>query len=567
MKHGRGLRASGVFPGLAALAGYRKEWIGHDLLAGISVAAVAIPIAIAYAQLAGLPPVCGLYASILPLVLYAVLGTSRQLIIAPDAATCAIVAAVCAPLAAGDMDRAVSLSMALSVITGVFCIAGGLLRLGFLTNFLSHPILMGYINGIGLSIIAGQLGKLCGFPLRSTGFFRMLWQFFSKIDETHLLTLALSLGFLAGLRLLRIFLPRVPGPLVAVAAGIWISEYFKLGDRGVALLGEIPAGLPGFMVPDVSFADLAPLAVGAIGLSLISFNSAMVTARGFAVRNRYEIDPNREFIALGVCDIGAGLMHGFAVSGADSRTAVNDSVGGKSQLTSLVTACLIILMLLYLTVPLASLPIAVLAAVLVNSTFGLFDIKGLQMLRKASIQEFRVSMITLAGVISVGVLPGVLVAVIMALLQILAKASRPNDAVLGRVGSTGSYADTSGNPEAETIPGFILFRFDAQLLFFNADRFKARVRALVSKAGPELRFFVLHAGTMTGIDITGAAVLGEMAEELKGKGITLALASPKEPLRFMLEKTGLYERIGRDNVFPNLDSSIAGLQSRPAAAS
>ncbi|HQO21272.1 MAG TPA: SulP family inorganic anion transporter [Acidobacteriota bacterium] len=566
MKHGGGLRAAGVFPGLTAFAGYRKEWIGHDLLAGVSVAAVAIPIAIAYAQLAGLPPVCGLYTSILPLVLYVAFGTSRQLIIAPDAATCAIVAAVCVPLAAGDMDRAVSLSMALSLMTGLFCIAGGLLRLGFLTNFLSRPILMGYINGIGLSIIAGQLGKLCGFELRSTGFFRTLWQFFSKMDQIHWLTLVLSLGFLAGLRLLKIFLPRVPGPLAAVAAGIWISEYFNLGARGVTLLGNIPAGLPGFMVPDISFADLAPLAAGAIGLSLISFNSAMVTARGFAVRNRYEIDPNREFIALGVCDIGAGLMQGFAVSGADSRTAVNDSAGGKSQLTSLVAACLILLTLIYLTVPLASLPIAVLAAVLVNSVFGLFDMKSLMVLRKASLPEFRISMVTLAGVISVGVLPGVLVAVIMALLLILAKASRPNDAVLGRVGSTGSYADISGNPEAETIPGFILFRFDAQLLFFNADRFKSRVRALVSKAGPQLKFFVLHAGTMTGIDITGAAVLGEIAEELREKGITLALASPKEPLRFMLEKTGLYQRVGRDNVFLNLDASIAGLQSRPAAA-
>lgn len=323
-------------PGLAALGSYDPAWIRYDLLAGVSVAAVAVPIAIAYSQLAGLPPVYGLYASILPLVAYAVFGTSRQLIMAPDAATCAIVAAVVMPLAGPDPARYLSLSMTLAMMTGVFCIVAGLMRLGFLTNFLARPILAGYLNGIAISIISGQLGKLFGFSVKSSGFFRLLAEFVSKLGETHGPTLTVGLAVFALLRLLKRLAPRIPAPLIGVALGITASQFFRLGERGVALLGTIPAGLPKLMIPEIGMSDWGPLALGAVGLALISFNSAMVTARGFAVKNRYEIDSNQEFIALGVADIGAGMLQGFAVSGADSRTAVNDSVGGKSQVTGLV---------------------------------------------------------------------------------------------------------------------------------------------------------------------------------------------------------------------------------------
>ena len=336
-------------PGLARLRSYDRAWLSADLVAGVSVAAVAVPIAIAYAQLAGAPPVNGLYASILPLVAYAVFGTSRQLIIAPDAATCAIVASVVLPLAGGDAARYVSLSMMLAVMTGVACIGAGLGRLGFLANFLSRPILAGYINGIAISIIMGQLGKLTGISLKPAGFFRQLAEFVPKVGEVHLLTLAVGVAVFAGLRALKHLAPRVPAPLVAAVAGIAVSEIFDLRGHGVAVLGAIPAGLPRLMLPHLAFSDLEPLAYGAIGLALISFNSAMVTARGFAVRNHYEIDPNQEFIALGVADIGAGVMQGFAVSGADSRTAVNDAVGGKSQVTGLVAAALLALTLMFLT--------------------------------------------------------------------------------------------------------------------------------------------------------------------------------------------------------------------------
>jgi high affinity sulfate transporter 1 len=546
-------------PGLVALGSYDQSWFRYDLVAGVSVAAVAVPIAIAYSQLAGVPPAHGLYASILPLVAYAFLGSSRQLIMAPDAATCAIVAATLTPLAAQDPVRYVSLSMTLAMITGVLCIAAGVARLGFLTNFLARPILTGYLNGIALSIISGQLGKLFGFSVAPAGFFRLLADFIANLGRTHGLTLGLGLATFVLLRLLKRVAPKIPAPLVAVAVGIAVSSIFRLGDRGVALLGAIPAGLPPLMIPNIATSDVAPLVIGAAGLALISFNSAMVTARSFAVKNRYEIDSNQEFIALGVADIGAGLLQGFAISGADSRTAVNDSVGGKSQVTGLVAAGLLILVLLFLTAPLAVLPITVLAAVLINAAIGLFDLPSLLRVWRISRQEFRLSVVTFLGVITVGVLPGVLVAVGLAFIQLLARASHPHDAVLGRVPGTGGFHDIKNHPKAETFPGLVIYRFDSALLFFNSDHFKSRVRTVVKETPTEVRCFLLDAETMPFLDMTGAASLEETWRELTEGDIVFAIASAKEPVRFMLDRTALTQQIGAGRLFPTVESAVEAL--------
>ena len=544
-------------PGLVALAGYKSSWFRYDLVAGVSVAAVAVPVAIAYSQLAGVPPVYGLYASILPLVAYAVFGTSRQLIMAPDAAACAIVAAVVVPLAGGDPARRVSLAMTLSMMAGVFCIAAGLARLGFVTNFLARPILAGYLNGISISIISGQLGTLFGFEVGRAGFFRTVVEFASRLGQTHGVTLAVGVTAFVLLRALKRGAPRIPAPLIAVALGIVASLVFHLGERGVVLLGPIPAGLPEPMIPSIAMSDLQPLAIGAIGLALISFNSAMVTARGFAVKNRYEIEPNQELIALGVADIGAGALQGFAVSGADSRTAVNDSAGGKSQVTGLVAAGLIVVVLLFLTTQLATLPIVVLSAVLVSAAMGLLDFPGLVRLRQISRPEFRLSIITLLGVITVGVLPGVLVAVSVAMLQLLVRASRPHDAVLGRIPGTDEYHEIKRQKEAGSIPGLLIYRFDSALVFFNSDYFKSRVRALVAEADAEVRCFILDAETMPNIDSTGAASLSEVCNELTDRGIAFVVAEAKGPVRDMLELTGFTQQIGVDRMFPTLNSAVA----------
>ena len=544
-------------------SGYHSAWFRHDLLAGISVAAVALPVAIAYSQLAGLPPVHGLYASLLPLVAYAVLGSSRQLILAPDAATCTIIAAVVLPLAGSDPVRYLSLTAALAMIAGVFCIAAGLARLGFLTNFLARPILTGYLNGIAICIIVGQLGTMFGFPLKPAGFFRLTYQFVSRLGETHRPTLAVAAITLLVLVVLARVAPRVPGPLVAVVLGVAASAVFHLREHGVSLLGTIPAGLPLPRIPVIGAEDWAPLAMGAIGLALISYNSAMVTARGFAAKNRYDIDPNREFIALGVANIGAGLLQGFAVSGADSRTAVNDSVGGKSQLTSLVAAVMLALTLLFLTGPLGWLPMAVLSAVLVKAAMGLFDLHGLASLRRVSPPEFRLCLVTLLGVITVGVLPGVVVAIGLAMLQLLVRSSRPHDAVLGHVPETNVFHDLTTCPEAKPLPGLVIYRFEASLVFFNADHFKARVRAVVRRAPPPVRCFLLDAETIPTLDTTGAASLDQLRIELAEEGIATAIAAATGSVRTMLDRTGLAARLGPHRMFPTVASAVEALMRAP----
>ena len=545
------------------LSGYHKSWFRYDLQAGVSVAAVALPTAIAYSQLVGVPPVYGLYASLLPLVAYALLGSSRQLIVAPDAATCALVAAVVAPLAGQDPGRYLSLTAALAIVAGVFCIAAGLARLGFLTNFLARPILTGYLNGIAISIIAGQLGTLFGFSVKPSGFFRLLWQFFANLGQTHGPTLAVGAATLVLLLLLARVAPKLPGPLVAVTLGVAGSAVLGLAKLGVRLLGPIPAGLPALTIPAVTGPDWQPLAMGAVGLALISYNSAMVTARGFAAKNRYDIDPNREFIALGVANIGSGILQGFAVSGADSRTAVNDAMGGKSQVTGLVAAAGLALTLLLLTKPLGLLPMAVLSAVLIKAALGLFDLRALVVLKRASRKEFRLCLITLLGVITVGVLPGVVVAVGVALVQLLMRESLPHDAVLGRVPGTNDYQDASTHPGAETLPGFVIYRYDASLVFFNADHFKARVRAMVREAPAPVRIFLLDAGTIPYLDTTGATVLDQVRADLERQGVTMAIAAAKSPVRAMIDRIGLARHFGPDRMFRTVADAVEALSKAP----
>jgi high affinity sulfate transporter 1 len=546
-------------PILSWLPGYQREWLRVDLLAGVSVAAVALPVALAYSHLAGVPPIHGLYASLLPLLAYALFGSSRQLIVAPDAATCALVAAIVAPLAGTDSLRYLALTAALAMLTGVLCIGAGFARLGFITNFLARPILTGYLNGIAICIVAGQLGGLFGFALQPSGFFRLLWHFFAQLDQSHLPTLAVGATTLALLLALSRFAPKVPGALVVVLLGIVASNVLGFGEYGIKLLGNFPAGLPALTVPAISLHDWQLLAQGAAGLAFVLYNSAMVTARGFAARNHYDVDANCELVALGVANIGAGIAQGFAVSGADSRTAMNDSTGGKSQLVSLVAAIVLTLTLLFFTGPLQWLPMTVLAAVLVKAGMGLFDLDGLMKLRRVSPPEFRLCLLTLLGVITVGVLPGVLVAVAVAVLQLLNKASRPHDVVLGRLPGTGTYGDMAICPEAEALPGVLIYRFESSLFFFNADHFRTRVKEAVAASPGPLRHVVLDAETMPFLDTTGADSLAQVYRDLSAKDITLAIAAARSPVQGMIERSGLAAQIGSTRIFPTIAAAVEGL--------
>lgn len=533
-------------PGVELFRTYRGEWFRSDLVAGLSVAAVALPIGIAYAQLAGFPPVVGIYSCILPPIVYAVFGSSRQLVVNPDAAACSIVAATVGPLAGGNSTRYLELSIVLTCLTGLLCIAGGLSGLGVIANFLSRPILTGYLNGIALTIIVGQLGALFGFNVVDGGFFRKLADAIVHVGQTHRPTLILGVSLLVLLLLLKRFLPRVPAPLLAAAIGAGVVYALQLN---VAVVGAVPAGFQAPIVPSVNTAELGPLLFGAAGISLVSFCSMMTTARGFAAKNNYRIDVNRDMFALGVCDLASAFNRGFVVSGADSRTAVANSAGGKTQVTSLVASTVMAAVLLFLTEPLAYVPAAALAAILISSALGLFDLVSLRDYYRLSKPEFRQSIVAMIGVMTLGVLQGVLIAVALALFKLLRQASRPRDAVLGVAqGSGGAYCATEEEGGA-IVPGLIIYRFESSLVFFNADYFSDRVRTLINTSPATTRYFLLDAEAVPFVDVSGVYTLNSLRTELAEQEIVLGVARARGLFRMMLERAGVAEKIGGENFF------------------
>ena len=474
-------RLSRFFPGLAMLRGYQRGWLRYDLAAGVSVAAVALPTAIAYAQLAGFPPVVGLYASILPLVVYAILGTSRQLIVNPDAAACAMVAAIVAPLAGEDAALYTALAVSLAVLAGVACIVAGLFRLGFLADFLGKPVLVGFMNGIAISIVIGQIGKVFGFSLQSARIVPRLIEFVSKLGSTHLATLTVGVITFIVVRAVRRYWPRLPAPLIALLIAVAIVKIFGLDARGVAVLGHVPAGLPDLRWPRVPAAHLTALVSGAVGLALVSFTSGMITARSFAARNRYEIDVDREFIALGACNIAAGLSQGFTVTGADSRTAISDAMGGKTQVTGLVAAAAMALVLLFFTGPLQYLPIAGLGAVLMSAAMGLFDWPALVRFYHIHEGEFLVCVAAIDWRRRVGGAAGDRARDQLWRCSCCSiRSSRPADGVLGHVEGHQGFVDLANHDDAKAVPGLVLYRFNASVIFYNAPYFRRRVMVAAS---------------------------------------------------------------------------------------
>jgi high affinity sulfate transporter 1 len=517
-------RAGRLAPGLPTLLRYRREDLPHDLVAGLSVAAVALPIGVAYADLAGFSPVVGLYASILPLVAYALFGTSRQLVIGPDTATCAMVAAALTPLAGGDPALYQSLSVVLALLAGLFCIAGSFLKLGALADFLSRPILIGFLHGIALSILLGQLGKLFGFPIESKGIVPPLLEFVSKLGLTHGPTLAVGLASFGVLMLSARFLTRLPAALVTVIVAALGVKLLGLDAEGVKTVGAIPAGLPPIHLPSVPPGSIPRLLADAAGLALVSFSSMMITARSFASKNRYDIDVDREFAALGASNIAAALSQGFAVSGADSRTAMSDASGGRTQLTGLVAAAAVAAVLLFFTGPLRYVPIAALAAVLVKAALSLVDLAGLREIYRIDRREFALSLVATLGVVAVGAIDAILVAVGLALIRFVRLVSRPVVEVLGEVPDLPGLHSIARHADAVAVPGLVLFRFNGPLVFFNAPYWKREVLAAADAAGPGLRWFVLDLIPVTLVDATGISTAREVFQTLRARGVAVATA-------------------------------------------
>jgi high affinity sulfate transporter 1 len=549
-------------PLLRDLRHYRKDWLSRDVIAGLSVAAVQVPTAIAYATLAGFPPEVGLYASMLPVLVYAVFGSSRQLVIGPDAATCAMIAALLLPLAGGDLTQYLKLSAALAVMAGLLMVIGGTARMGFIVNFFARPILIGFLNGIALSIIAGQLGKLLGIAVVNRDFGPSLLELARRLGEMHGYSLIVGLVTLALLIALKRYAPRSPAALIALLAAGSGVFLLSLAGPSVKLVGEVPSGLPAFAVPGLGYEGLQSIFMNAVGLVIVSFTSGMLTARSFAARNGYAINADQEMRAIGLANISSGLFGGFAVTGADSRTAVNDASGGKTQLVSVVAALATAAVALFLAVPLGHLPIAALAAVLVFSAWGLLDIAGIRHLRAIDRFEFSLSLLTTVGVLVIGVLPGVVIAIALALLQVLIRIYRPADTLLGIVPGMDGYNDLGLSEAAHPIPGMIIYRFDAPLLFFNADHFKARVLSLVDDTRPRPRWFVLNTESISQLDSTGTQAILDLIGELRKRGVQLAVARPKLFMRKYGQPMGVGEKIGEENIFFSVHAAVSAILQR-----
>ncbi|MFJ4432060.1 SulP family inorganic anion transporter [Pseudomonas sp. NPDC089395] len=542
-------------PGLANLLHYRREWFHADLQAGLSVAAIQIPIAIAYAQIVGLAPQYGLYACVLPMIVYALVGSSRQLMVGPDAATCAMIAGAVAPLAMGDPQRTAELAVIVTVLVGVMLIGAGLARAGFIASFFSRPILIGYLNGIGLSLIAGQLSKVVGFKIEGDGFILSLLNFVQRLGEIHWLTLAIGGAGLALLIWLPRRFPRLPAALVTVAVFTALVGLLGLDRLGVAILGPVPAGIPHLAWPQSNLAETKSLLRDALGIATVSFCSAMLTARSFAARHGYAINANHEFVALGVSNLAAGISQGFAISGADSRTAVNDMVGGKSQLVGIIAALVIAMILLFFTAPMAWIPQAALGAVLLMAGWGLIDIKSLGRIRRLSRFEFWLCLLTTVGVLGLGVLPGIMVAVTLAILRLLYSIYQPTDAVLGWLPGIEGQVDIRKHKEARTVPGLVVYRFDDAILFFNADYFKMRLlEAVQSQANPQAVLF--DAEAVSSIDVSGIAALREVRDTLAAQGIYFAIARARGSFLRMLVRSGMAREMEEKLLFGSVRAGI-----------
>jgi len=519
-------------PGLPELLSYNRTPLKRDLIAGLSVAAVALPTSIAYAQLAGFSPVVGLYSTILPMIVYAFFGSSRQLIVGPDAATCAMITASLTPLVAAHSNPEYyhALAVSLTLFTGLFCLLAGKFRLGFLADFLSRSILMGLLNGVAITIIIGQLAKVFGVSAHGRSSVRQLISFFEAALHPHWPTLLLSIFLCVMYFILRRFWKKAPWALILAALATAISMIFKLEGLGVAVVGNIPSALPQLRWPAFPIEAWGTILPAAAALALISFSSATLTGRSFAAKNGYEIDSNREFIALGAANIASAFSQGFAISGADSRTAVNDAAGGKTRMVQIFAAFAILLALLLLTGLLAYMPTASLGIILIFSAIGLTDLPMLRRLYSVSRSEFLIALITLLAVVLIGIMPGILLAVSIAILLFLTRTARPVDHRLGLIDGQNDFFEIDHYEDAKEVPGLLFYRFEASLIFFNANYFRQRVMYLIRKAKTPVRWVVIDGRSLNNIDLTGAMMLEDLNRLLAERGIVLALSSRSEQI-------------------------------------
>ena len=546
-------------PGLKVLQDYRSEWLRQDVVAGLVLTAVLVPVGMAYAEAAGLPPITGLYATLVPLTAYALFGPSRILVLGPDSSLAGIIAAVVLPLAAGDPGRGIALAGMLSIITGLICVAAGIFKLGFITDLLSKPVRYGYVNGIALTVIVGQLPKLFGFSIDATGLIPEAQAFIEGVrdGQTNVTALLIGLASLAIIVVFKRVLPKVPGVLVAVVGATAAVGVFDLAERaGLSVVGVLPQGLPPFTIPSVTASDIGTLVIGAVGIAIVAFADTSVLSRTFALRGGYEVDPDQELVALGAANIASGLFQGFAISSSSSRTPVAAEAGAKTQVTGLVGAGAIVVLLVAFPNLVQNLPSATLAAVVIAAAFSLVEIAGVRTLYRLRRSEFVLSMVCFLGVAVAGVIPGVFIAVGLALLSFIQRAWRPYDAVLGRIDGQDGYHDVSRHPEARRLPGLVLFRWDAPLFFANAGIFQDHVEHAIRQSPTPVRWVVVTAEPITDIDTTAADTVRELLDDLRDAGIRLCFAEIKGPVKDQLKRYELFAEIGPDSFFPTIETAV-----------
>lgn len=540
-------------PGIEQVRNYQRSWLRWDVLAGITVAAYLVPQCMAYGVLAGLNPVVGLWAALPSLALYAVFGSSRQLSVGPES-TCAIMTAVAlAPLAAGDPARYAALAAALAVLVGLLATVGWLLRLGFLGDLFSAPILVGYLAGIAVIMVVGQLGKVTGVPVTGDSVAAELRSFLTNLDQVQWSLLLLSAATLTFLLVVAWRWPRLPGPLLAVLLATALTAVFDLEAKGVRVVGELPAGLPKPGLPPLG--DYLTLLLPAAGVFLVAYTDNILTARAFAVRGGYPIDADQEFLALGAANLGAGIFQGFPVSSSGSRTAIGESAGSRTQLHSLITVACVVVVLLFLRPVLASFPLAALGAIVIFAATRLVDLGEFRRLARFRRSELALALATLAGVLVLGVLKGILVAVAITAAEMLRRIARPHDAIQGRVPGLAGLHDVDDYPDAVLTPGLLVYRYDAPLFFANARNFKLHALAAAAERGDHLRWFVLNVEANVDFDITALDAMEEVRAELANRGIVFALARVKQDVLAPLEAYGIVDRIGPELLFPTLPTA------------
>ena len=545
-------------PGVQILRNYQVAWFAGDLMAGLVLTTMLVPVGIAYALASGVPGIYGLYATIVPLLAYALFGPSRILVLGPDSSLAPVILAVVFPLSGGDPMRAVALASMMAVVSGLVCLLIGILRLGFVTELLSKPIRYGYMNGIALTVLISQLPKLLGFSVDAVGPLRDLVRIGEGIlgGQANWTSFTVGASTLAAILLLKPY-KRIPGLLLAVVAATIVVGILNLDTiAGVKVLGPLPQGLPSFAVPIIGFAHLDDIIIGGCAVAMVAFADTSVLSRTYAAKTRTAVDPNQEMIGLGAANLAAGLFQGFPISSSSSRTPVAEAAGAKTQLAGVVGAIAVALLLVFAPNLLKDLPSSALAAVVIASAIGLFEFTDLRRIFRIQPWEFWLSIVCFVGVAVFGVIPGIGIAIVIAVIEFLWDAWRPHYAVLGRVDGVRGYHDIKRYPDARRVPGLVLFRWDAPLFFANAELFNQRVLQAIAESPSPVRRIIVTAEPVTDVDVTSADMLAELEHTLTESGIELRFAEMKDPVKDKLKRFELFERFGAANFYPTIGSAV-----------